>query len=98
MSYNRSPLPGASIWYYIFTTAFPCFVLFLIFFFYIVDDALLLATQSGGALVLFLIPSHCRRCIIIGYSKWGRFGAVLNSFALSKMHYYWLLKRGYAVV
>ena len=33
--------------------------------------------------MLFLISSHCLRCIIIGYSKWGRFGAILNSFALS---------------
>ena len=44
--------------------------------------------------MLFLIFSHCLRCIIIGHSKWGRFGAILNSFTLSKMHYYWLLKVG----
>ena len=28
--------------------------------------------------MLFLIPLHCLRCIIIGYSKWGRFGAILQ--------------------
>ena len=33
--------------------------------------------------MLFLIPTNCLRCIIIGYSKWGRFGAILNSFTLS---------------
>ena len=34
------------------------------------------------------------KIIIIGHSKCGRFGAILNSFTLSKMHHYWLLKVG----
>ena len=42
--------------------------------------------------MLFLIPTHCLRCIIIGYSKRRRFCAIFNSYALSEMHYYWLLR------